>query len=453
MVLGELGHFFTIDSPHLPVGTHVEKVRSELERCAATTADCSLVSAHGLDHLGDQLHFDTASLYTFGERYAEAWAELDLAGSWRFGVPSGPPPALLPPAFSFPGGAAGKAAADQWQPKARAELRRLLVLGDPESADGHSATPEVEVLREDTMDGVKLMKLGYASAAGPGATAWLAIPPGATADAPKAGVLALPGHGGDAEEVVRGSGGYGYGAAMLARGWVVLSVDIQAHSLRHRILSPAAAAGTGERRRRRQRPLPLMGQRVADMLAGVSILASRPEVDAGRLGTAGLSLGGEAVMHVAALDTRLRVAVSSGWPTTTANMRRTHCPCWNFPGLEQSFEFSDIFGCVAPRRLLLENGLQEPVEKPVCMHGVSRPQSCLNSPFMTCTSLSLRRQAIHAWCCQGGFPTPVARACAAAVEEVYRVLGGASSLEVHPGGHEFSGIEALPVMEQELGLQ
>lgn len=45
-------------------------------------------------------------------------------------------------------------------------------------------------------------------------------------------------------------------------------------------------------------------------------------------------------------------------------MRRMHCPCWNFPGLEQAFEFSDIFGLVAPRRLLLENGLKEPVEKP-----------------------------------------------------------------------------------------
>lgn len=80
-------------------------------------------------------------------------------------------------------------------------------------------------------------------------------------------------------------------------------------------------------------------------------------------------------MHIAALDTRLRVAVSSGWPTSTANMRRMHCPCWNFQGLgeisnaseqnrqawligkltamvwwtEQNFEFSDIFGLVRNR--------------------------------------------------------------------------------------------------------
>ena len=59
---------------------------------------------------------------------------------------------------------------------------------------------------------------------------------------------------------------------MLAEGWVVLSVDIASHSLR----------SSGQ---------PLMGHRVADMLAGVSILAARPEVDARRLGTVGLSLG------------------------------------------------------------------------------------------------------------------------------------------------------------------
>jgi dienelactone hydrolase len=59
---------------------------------------------------------------------------------------------------------------------------------------------------------------------------------------------------------------------MLAEGWVVLSVDIASHSLR-------------------SSSQPLMGQRVADMLAGVSILAARPEVDASRLGTVGLSLG------------------------------------------------------------------------------------------------------------------------------------------------------------------
>ena len=51
---------------------------------------------------------------------------------------------------------------------------------------------------------------------------------------------------------------------------------------------------------------------------------------------AGLSLGGETTMYVAALDERMKVACSSGWLTTVANMKNGHCPCFNFPGLEET---------------------------------------------------------------------------------------------------------------------
>ena len=40
-------------------------------------------------------------------------------------------------------------------------------------------------------------------------------------------------------------------------------------------------------------------------------------------------------------------------------MKNGHCPCFNFPGLEENFDFSDIFACVAPRTLVCELGEQE----------------------------------------------------------------------------------------------
>ena len=86
--------------------------------------------------------------------------------------------------------------------------------------------------------GATLISLQFASSAGSGGTAWLAIPPGVDAEQPTAGVLVLvlPGLGGTAEEAVKGSDGiYTYGLQMLARGWVVLAVDIESHSLRHRL--------------------------------------------------------------------------------------------------------------------------------------------------------------------------------------------------------------------------
>ena len=178
----------------------------------------------------------------------------------------------------------------------------------------------------------------------------------------------------------------------------VLSVDIASHDLTRRGWS-------------------LMGERVWDAIVGIDVLAALPAVDETRLGTVGLSLGGEAVMYVAALDERVQAAISSGWVTTIENMKVNHCPCWNFDGLEEAFDFSDIFACVAPRRLVLENGSLEPSEIG-----------------------------------QGGFPTKVARATADKIAAAYEALGaaGRSELEVHGGAHAFSGVVGYPMLADEL---
>ena len=161
----------------------------------------------------------------------------------------------------------------------------------------------------------------------------------------------------------------------------------------------------------------LMGERTWDALRCLDYLVTLPEVDPERLAVAGLSLGGETTMYVAALDERVRVACSSGWLTTVANMKNGHCPCFNFPGLEESFDFSDIFACVAPRILFCELGERErapggfPVEigrqalaehrgglsrvpsRVECdSHGAPRPP-CLQRPgFLPASTPSPRRQ-------------------------------------------------------------
>ena len=47
--------------------------RAEL---AAAVPRCAWVSSEGLNHRGDQLHFDSPSLRTLGRRYAEAFFKL-----------------------------------------------------------------------------------------------------------------------------------------------------------------------------------------------------------------------------------------------------------------------------------------------------------------------------------------------------------------------------------------
>lgn len=223
---------------------------------------------------------------------------------------------------------------------------------------------------------------------------WLARP-----RAPKGkvgGVLAIHGHGGTGEQVVRGQGLYWYGRRLAEMGYVVIAPDVGQHQLQ-------------------QTNWCLMGERVWDALRCLDYLVSLPEVDSDRLAVVGLSLGGETTMYVAALDQRLKAVCSSGWLTTVANMKQGHCPCWNFPGLEEHFDFADIFACVAPRLLVCEVGEQE------------------RAP--------------------GGFPVAIARQAFDEIRQAYRVFGAESSLvlTVHPGGHVFDGRDFWPRLRAVLG--
>lgn len=212
--------------------------------------------------------------------------------------------------------------------------------------------------------------------------AWLTVPKERRG---KVGaVVALHGHGGTGSQIVRGESYYWYGRALAEMGYVVISPDIGQHDLQHTNWT-------------------LMGERVWDTLRCVDYLETRPEVDSRRMAVAGLSLGGETAMYVAALDPRLKAVNSSGWLTTIDNMKRGHCPCWNFPGLEEHFDFADIFACVAPRPLVLEIGERE------------------RAP--------------------GGFPVDIARQAFAEIQPAYRVLAAEQNLilDIHPAGHVFRG--------------
>lgn len=202
-------------------------------------------------------------------------------------------------------------------------------------------------------------------------------------------VLALHGHGGRGEDVVRGLSLYWYGRAMAEMGCVVISPDIGQHDLQHTNWS-------------------LMGERTWDALRCLDYVVTLPEVDHNRLAVAGLSLGGETAMYVAALDERVKAVCSSGWLTTVANMKNGHCPCFNFPGLEENFDFADIFACVAPRALVCELGEQE------------------RAP--------------------GGFPVAIGRQAWEEIRLAYRAFNAEPklTLTVHPAGHVFDGRDFWP---------
>lgn len=280
-----------------------------------------------------------------------------------------------------------------WQKESRQKLFQLLT-GQTNMARV-ALDPEIQRRVEMPAGGYILEEVTLRTFPDRQVRAWVASPSNPSG---KVGaVLALHGHGGTGEQIVKGHGLYWYGRALAEMGYVVISPDIGQHELQHTNWT-------------------LMGERVWDALRCLDYLETRPEVDPQRLAVAGLSLGGETAMYVAALDGRVQAVCSSGWLTTVANMKQGHCPCWNFPGLEEHFDFSDIFGLVAPRRLVLELGEKE------------------RAP--------------------GGFPVTSGRSAFEEMGSVYRMLEAESNLNltIHQAGHVYNGRDFWQPLQATLGV-
>jgi cephalosporin-C deacetylase-like acetyl esterase len=101
----------------------------------------------------------------------------------------------------------------------------------------------------------------------------------------------------------------------------------------------------------------------------VDYLASRPEVDAQRLGCVGLSMGGYRSFLLAALDPRIKVAVDVGWMTSFASQIRRHVVntigfSFHIAGLYRYMDLPDLAALIAPRALLVINGTKDSLFAP-----------------------------------------------------------------------------------------
>lgn len=279
--------------------------------------------------------------------------------------------------------------AREWQSTARKKLFALMMNGKAPKR----VALDPQIVNTIDGDGFTLQEITLQTLPDRRVHAWVAMPKSPRGKVPA--VLALHGHGGTGEQVVGGDSHYWYGKALIEKGYAVIAPDIGSHDLQHKGWT-------------------LMGERAWDAIRCIDYILSRPEVDKRGVGVAGLSLGGETTMYVAALDERARAADSSGWLTTVDNMKKGHCPCWNFPGLEETFDFADIFSLVAPRTLVCEIGREE------------------KSP--------------------GGFPVDVARPVFEEIRSAYRAFGAEDKavLYVHPGGHVFVGTEYWDRLKQAL---
>jgi hypothetical protein len=91
----------------------------------------------------------------------------------------------------------------------------------------------------------------------------------------------------------------------------------------------------------------------------VDYLATRPEVDPGRIGCVGLSVGGYRSAVLAAVDERIRAAVAVGWLCGLGELwpvgRWPNSLGWvhYVPGMYQELDLPDAMALAAPRALMV----------------------------------------------------------------------------------------------------
>jgi hypothetical protein len=155
-------------------------------------------------------------------------------------------------------------------------------------------------------------------------------------------VVCIHGHDGNRDSPYSAFSAYhGFAQVLADNGFVTISIDVGSHA------KPPEGVS-------------LTGVRVWDLIRAVDLVASMPQVDPRRIGCAGLSLGGALSMWLAAMDERIGAAVVAGWMPTIEQLRvGGHCRCWDFPGFEENVDFPDIFGLIAPRPLLVQQGAED----------------------------------------------------------------------------------------------
>jgi hypothetical protein len=231
---------------------------------------------------------------------------------------------------------------EAWQQDARTLLFDLLKMSDlvAEREKSLEAVPfDAKELSSTDHDNYTLKEIEFNSTPTRRIKALVTLPKGDAQKLPA--VVCIHGHGGSRQIVYDPRSLYrGFATKLAAEGYVTISTDVGQHEVY-------------------EEGRTLMGERLWDVMRCADYVATLKQVDAERLGCAGLSLGGEMAMWLGAMDPRMKVTVSSGFLTSVENMRNQHCPCWDFPGFTENFAFSDIYSLIAPRALQCQIGALE----------------------------------------------------------------------------------------------
>lgn len=110
--------------------------------------------------------------------------------------------------------------------------------------------------------------------------------------------------------------------------------------------------------------LTVTGMWVFDLMRLIDYIETREDLDAGRLGCAGLSGGGLQTLWLTAMDDRVKAAVVSGYfygYHDSLLLLSNNCSCNYVPHLWETVDMGDIGALIAPRPLMIETGDQDPL--------------------------------------------------------------------------------------------
>ncbi len=206
--------------------------------------------------------------------------------------------------------------------------------------------------------------------------AYLLVPKGIRDDEKRPALLCIHGHGHFGKDSVVGIDNtperksevddlrYDYGQKLAEQGYIVLAPDLRGFGERR----PGYPGPRVDYCPRNYMCATLLGTTVValhlcDLEAALDVLQALPYVDRERLAAVGLSLGGRMTMMIAAMDQRVKVAVPSGCMNLFQERYQAlvQCGAQLIPGLLQYGDTPELFSLIAPRPLVIEIGLQDPL--------------------------------------------------------------------------------------------
>lgn len=164
-----------------------------------------------------------------------------------------------------------------------------------------------------------------------------------------------------------------YARDLLAAGYAVLCIDMPGFGARQGEGNEGALAKAALWQGRT-----LMGRMLGELLAGFDWLAAHPKVDAARIATLGLSMGGTHAYWLAALEPRVAAVAQLCVLADIGPMIRDgsfdkHNHYMTVPGLLHHAEMGDVAGLVAPRpQLICHGGADALTPEPARCHALTR---------------------------------------------------------------------------------